>query len=661
MTKGIIKTNAELEAAEKKAMEEKEQASKPVLTNLAAFIKGAFDAAENHRQISGVTERMTKSRRLKSGEYEAAKLAQIKSVGSSDLFYNITEPKCEAFVAWMTDVFNSGTDTPWGIDPTPIPSLSVQETQRVQELVVERFEGLLASGQPFNPADVTAFAQDLYDETLSLKVDEAEEKSQRMKRLIEDQTEEGGFGEALSCFFDDLGDYPTAVLKGPIFVKKNRLKWEQGGLKVAEEVIPTWTCVDPFNFYPGPNARHVNESYVCEIYDYDRGDLANMRGVSGWKDEAIEQALSLTKQGSTNSNDNLPGESEMRTYEDKETLERGGAPDATIRALEFWGNVQGELLQQWGMDSEKAPDKFKSYQVNAVMIDNIVVRCVINPHPLGHKPYYTSSFIKNKNSIWGLHSIPEKIEECQEGVNVCQRNLLNNLAMGAGPQVVVDLDALEPSHVSTCNQQYPMKVWPVRGGNNASARQPVNFFQPNVNADVLTATSEFYEQKADDRTLIPRYVTGDSDVSGAGGTASGLAMLMNASARGIKRVIRNVDRDIIRPSIRAMYIYNMLHSKDDAVKGDAQIVPRGAVAMLTKEQTQLRQQEFLAMTNNPTDMEIIGIEGRAMLLRAVANNLDMDVDKIVPTEEALRARVQMQAGMMQAEQASPEAEAEVTP
>lgn len=621
---------------------------KPQMTMLAAYIANAFSTAETHRQSSGVTDRLTTSRRLKHGIYEQSKLAQIRSTGGSEMFYNIVEPKCEAFVAWMTDVFNSGTDTPWGIDPTPIPALSVTETMKIQEQVVAEFTGL---GGEIDPEAVKQFAVQLYDEALERKIEDAKERAERMKRLIEDQTEEGGYREALSAFFDDLGDYPSAILKGPVFHNHKRLKWDEagGGIKAIDEVIPSWSCVDPFNFYPGPNAKNVDQSYVCEIIDFDRGDFAQMRGLPGWNTEAIESVLSGTAGGAATTRADLPGESEMRRYEGRDSLyQQGSTIDATIRAVEFWGNVQGKMLREWGMGGDQAPDELAFYQVNCILVGHLVVRAVLNPDPLGKKPYYVSCFIRNKNSLWGRASIPEKIRDCQDGVNVAQRNLLNNLGFGAGPQVAVDIDAVPPSHLPTINQQFPMKVWPYNGKQVNSSRLPVTFFQPDTRAQELIAVAEFFEKKADDRTLIPRYVTGDQDMTGAGATASGLSMLMNASSRGIKRVIRNTDMDVIRPSIRAMFIYNMIHSSDESIKGDAQIVPRGAVAMLVKEQTQLRRQEFLNMTNNPTDLQIIGPRRRANLLREIAKGLDLPEDKIVPSEEEIAA--QEQAAMAAAQQ-----------
>ena len=631
------KSEEQLEKEELGKIEAEKKATQPVITQLAGYIQHAFQAAQQHRETTGITQRIINSRRLKQGRYSAAKRTEIERTGGSTLFFNITEPKCESFDAWMSDVFSGSGERPWDLEPTPIPALSMDETINVQELTVQRFRELQMTGQPVNPEEVQQFASDLYDETLKLRVDDARERAARMAQKIEDQAVEGGFSDALVNFFTDLGDYPSAILKGPVFSPKKRLAWKDGKLEVEEEVIPTWYCVDPMKFYPGPNARTVHESYLCEIVDFDRGELANMRDVAGWDGESIQTVLGM---GSAISNalDNLPGEAQMAVMENRDTTFNGGLPDATIRAVEFWGNVQGAMLRQWGLDNG-IDDDFRFYAVNCIMINNVVVRAVLNPDPLGKRPYYVSSFIKNKNSLWGMKSIPEKMEDCQDAVNGCQRNLMNNLAFAAGPQVSADLDATPPSHVPTMNQQYPLKVWTYHGSKTQKT-EPVRFFQPSSNAGELLEVSEFYKKEADDRTLIPRYVVGDQDMSGAGATASGLSMLMGASSRGIKRVIKNVDTDVMRPVITCMYVYNMIHLSDESLKGDAQVVPRGALAMLVREQTQLRRQEFLNMTNNPTDLEIIGIERRANLLREIAKGLDLPEEKIVPSEDELRQRVQ---------------------
>ncbi|HET6496059.1 MAG TPA: hypothetical protein VFH61_11935, partial [Thermoleophilia bacterium] len=581
------------------------------------------------------------SRRLKSGVYEAAKLSAIQAKGGSQLFFNITETKCEAFEAWLEDVFAPIGDRAWDAVPTPIPSLPAGSADRVVAATVAQFE----SQPEVTPQEVQAFAIDLYDETLRQMFQDAKDRAERMVRKMHDQTVEGGWDDAFAQFVNDLATYPSAILKGPILTRTKRLAWQDGEVVVQEDVVPTWCCVDPMNFYPGPNARNVNESYICERIDFDRRKLAEMRGVEGWNPSALNAVLGSA---GTPAPDAMTGEDiEKAALEDRDATRNQGLPDSTLQAVEFWGSVQGRVLTEWGMKGIQDQDAF--YEVTCVLIGDVVVRAVLNPDPLGRRPYYVTSFVKNRNSLWGLKSLPEKMEDCQEGVNGAQRNLLNNLAIASGPQVVADIDSISPSHAPNLTQMWPWKVWPYRS-SKTQGRVPFTFFQPQSNSAELLEVAEYFEKKSDDRTLIPRYVYGNEDMSGAGATASGLSMLMNAAARGLKRVIKNIDRDVLRPAIDRLYTWDMRYLDDDSLKGDVQIVPRGALAMLVREQTQLRRQEFLAMTNNPTDLQIVGIQGRAALLREVAKGLDIPVEDVVPDAEELQRRTQMQLDEQQAEE-----------
>jgi len=103
------------------------------------------------------------------------------------------------------------------------------------------------------------------------------------------------------------------------------------------------------------------------------------------------------------------------------------------------------------------------------------------------------------------------------------------------------------------------------------------------------------------------------------------------------------------------YQYVMRYVGDKDCKGDLQVVARGALSLVTKDSQMQRQQQFLAATANPIDMQIIGLDGRAAVLRETAKALDMNVDKIVPsaTTLAMRAKVAAAQAMMQGGGAMP--------
>jgi hypothetical protein len=57
----------------------------------------------------------------------------------------------------------------------------------------------------------------------------------------------------------------------------------------------------------------------------------------------------------------------------------------------------------------------------------------------------------------------------------------------------------------------------------------------------------------------------------------------------------------------------------------------------------MRQLEFLQLTANPIDMQILGLPGRANVLRSVAQNLGLEHEKTVPDDDEIMQRMQMMA------------------
>jgi len=142
-----------------------------------------------------------------------------------------------------------------------------------------------------------------------------------------------------------------------------------------------------------------------------------------------------------------------------------------------------------------------------------------------------------------------------------------------------------------------------------------------------------FSKLADDHSGIPSYIYGDTNVQGAGRTASGLSMLMGSAGKGIRQVVMHIDGDVIRPIVNRQFVYNMRYDPDESIKGDVEIVAKGAINLAVKETVNVRRVEFLNATANPIDAEILGPEGRAAILREVAKGLQMPVDEIIPSRD----------------------------
>jgi hypothetical protein len=167
----------------------------------------------------------------------------------------------------------------------------------------------------------------------------------------------------------------------------------------------------------------------------------------------------------------------------------------------------------------------------------------------------------------------------------------------------------------------------------------------------LMGVFKFFSDLADEYSGLPKYLVGDA--GGAGRTASGLSMLMNNASRVIKQVVAGIDSNVLGPLLERLYQYNMRYALDPTLKGDVQVVARGASSLVAKESAQMRRTEFLAATANPVDMQIVGVEGRAALLRESAKALDIDTDSVVPPLDVIRMRLAQNAMAQQSNPGTP--------
>jgi hypothetical protein len=196
----------------------------------------------------------------------------------------------------------------------------------------------------------------------------------------------------------------------------------------------------------------------------------------------------------------------------------------------------------------------------------------------------------------------------------------------------------------TLTDMYPWKVWQVNGqaALGSTTRAPVNFFMPPSVAGELMEVYKFFSEEADNKTGVPKYAYGGEAKGGALGTATGFTMMMNNAARGIKQVVRNVDKGIIAPSITKTHEFQLLYFKDpDYFTGDIKLIAKGSSALVQKEQAQIRRNELLnVVLSRPAALEVVQLTGLAEMLREIFKGADFKNDDIVPTKEQLEMRMQ---------------------
>lgn len=644
---GLVRVvpNSELVRQEQEAARQAayEANQKPLLQGLARYVMDCWESANRAKQ--SVLPRLKRAQRARLGEYEPDKLQAIREFGGSEEYARISANKCRIVEAWLRDVFIGQTEKPWALSPTPKPDFPPDIEQQVRTRLSQEVAAIYATtGQLPDPTMVRSrLASDMeaFEEALR---DEARKSTQRMERKMHDQLVEGGFIQALGEFIADLVVYQAAIMKGPILRRRKRLSWKntEGGAVtplVTDEIICEFERVDPFRFYPAPGALSTQDGYCIEHLTFDYQDLYELIGSPGFNEEAIRAVLAESGNGGLSNWLGFvqDGNDERADPQSRELRQRV----FNIDCLEFHGPVKGSDLLEWGIEASEVDDPDATYDACVWLIDRWVIKAQLNYDPLGVRPYYKASYENLPGEFWGM-GIPDVLDDMQGVVNAAVRALVNNMGMASGPQVEVNTDRLDPAEDP--NTIYPWKRWKTIDSQFGQNSPAIQFFQPQSNVQELLLVIEKFYQFADDFSLVPRYMAGSDKAAGAGRTASGLSMLMDAANKGLKGVVSNVDT-VLKAVLEKLYAHNMMYDPDSTLKGDAQVEARGAVGLMQLETLQLRRNEFLNITANPFDMQIVGLEGRAEVLRETAKGLELDTGRVVPSREALAAKAAMPPAM----------------
>lgn len=656
---GIMEMRSLSQLIEDEKAKAEEHNNLPEISGLAGHIRRCWVEARTAKEQT-VEPRMLKSLRQRRGEYDPDVLSKLREQNSTIIYMMVTSNKCRAAQAWLQEALSG---MPWSCEPSPVADIDTATQEAIVQLATQQIQQSMMAGVFPSDAEVREFMLAVRDQAFQQVQEIAKQRAERMTQKMKDQLTEGGFEDALNQFIDDLVTFPAAILKGPVVRTRPQLKWvagEGGQLEVTSEDAfkLEWERVDPFNIYPAPDATSVDDGYLIERHKLSREELVSLRDVEGYSPEAINAVLDEYGKGGLI--EWLTVDTDREIAEGRQYTARQN-PSQLIDALQFWGSVQGKELLDWGVDESEVEDPLGEYHVEAWLVGRWVIKATVNPDPLHRKPYYKTSWENVPGCFWG-NSIPDLCADTQAVCNAAARTLVNNMSIASGPQVVVDAGRIPAG--ANLTEMYPWKIWQVRDTGISANGAPINFFQPNSNVAELMNVYQQFSVLADEYTGIPRYMTGDASVGGAGRTASGMSMLMGNAGKSIKSVVASVDR-VLKPAIERLYYYNMRYLDDPELKGDVNIVVNGATNLIQKQQQQQKLNEFLnIVASNPLIFQIIGAEGLAYMLREVAKTIGMDTDKIIPPLPVLKAKMaqqQMQAMAAQQQLAAQQAQAQGQP
>lgn len=615
---------------------------------VAAYVKKRFDQFRRHRSsANGWDDRLLHALRTFNGEYSAARLAEIRKFGGSEIYARVTAVKCRGATSLLRDVY-LGPERAWAVVPTPDPTVPDDVKGSAVQLLATEVVSMTASGQEIDEGIMHRRLTSLLEAARIAAQKQAGKAAKVATDKLDDLLTEGGFYKALAEFLVDLPLFPFACIKGPVVRIVPRLTWVEGKPQMVEKARMFWNRVSPFDVWFTPGVSDIADAEVIERTRLTRADLNALLGLPGYSEEAIRAVLDQYGRGGLHESWMDGTESERAAQESKENplLNESNMIDC----MEWNGPIQGRTLLESGFGTEFIEDPLRDYYVQAWIIGNYVIKCQLSPSPRQRCPYYITSFEKVPGTVVG-NGLPDVLEDIQDVCNAALRALVNNMAIASGPQVVLNHDRLHPTE--NPNEMYPWKRWATVNdplGNNAQA--PVSFFQPDDNSAKLLGIYEKFTQMADELSAIPRYVTGSERLGGAGRTASGLAMLMGNASKILQTVAANIDRDVMEPLLTEMFDMVMMTDNTGLLRGDESIEVKGVSVAIQRETERQRQLEFLQITANPIDMGIMGTDGRAKVLRSISTTVGLEGEEIIPSEEELKAREQQKQQMMLLQQAA---------
>ncbi len=629
------------------------------LQRLALHVTRTFRQNEEHRRISGVKAKLEKCHRLLRSEYSEAEKAIFKEKGAPEIFMPIADMKRRAAFSMFSEIFSVPGNKPWTIDPTPVPEVPEEVTMKAVTVTMNDFaEYASATGIVPTPEMAFSYASDRMGEILQEEKSWAKVKAELMESEVHDKMVEGGWIDAFAQYCSYLCAYGTAVIKGPterlVYAKKPVRRKNITRFEMKPEIKLSYEAVSPFDCFPSKGARKIDQGDMCIRRRYTPFEFhmfGKMKGKS-WQQGAIQNILFRYPDGGIYLD--VVGEN-MRQVRENSSSDLGD--QCVIEAIEYYGEVRGSCLEEIGFTADtenKAIKDDQYYEVNAIVADNKVIYCKIVEPQIG-RCLAKGVFFDSPDSWWG-DSPMEKCESTQRICNAAVRDLVVNMAQASGPQTVIkDISRLHPS----CSpNQSPWKVWLFEASVLGNSENPLHIFQPNSNANELLKVFDWGMKQADNDTGIPAYTYGAAMAGGAGRTASGLEMMLENVNRGIKTIVMETDREVVRNVVKRTSDWIMLYSDKEQIKGDFEVNPSGVLSLIFREGGSARRRAFLQLLANPLVAQAVLPSGIAAIIREEAKTLELNPDDIIPSRERLQELDEMAVIQRQVALANSMAEAQ---
>jgi len=565
--------------------------------------------------------------RAYKGAYDPEVLKDLEE-GRSKIFFRKTKVKTDTIIARVMDIlFPRSNERNWEIKPTPEPTLDSQAQLAATQLAQQK-------------------SLSLADATMEI----AKQRAAAMMEAMDDQLAEGpdhvGYRSVVRKVVVSGCRYGTGILKGPLVRKQETKSWKPVPVPVADgnetrtdeqwtletspaERVPYFREVSIWNFYPDMTAKDLRSCrYVYEEYLMLRNEVLELADQPSFFGDVIRDYLDTVKDGDA-----------KEYYWEQHLRQIGEKNNLTVlrnryRVLERWGWLRGDELESAGVDmTDKEP--LENYWCNVWMLGGKIIKAVLAPLRGVEFPYYLWRIETDESGLFG-DGIPRIMRDPQRALNASVRAMLDNAGTSAGPITGVNRAALAPDEDGKNIHAFREIFF----DTSDDLKNALMFWQVQPNTQNFLAMVKLFDDFGDELTT-PRWVHGDGNVADAAKTASGMSMLMGALSINLTELIKGFDDDVTSLFIRALFHWNMDFNPRPDIKGDFNVVARGATVLVAKEVRAQALNQFAALT---ADQRFAPLVDNRILLTELASNLEIP-EGIVLTEEQMQRQQMEQATM----------------
>lgn len=540
---------------------------------LGAMVKSQFSVAQDANREPH--QRCHDCLRILDGEVDTAQDADFEETEEFKVTMNITLPLTEAVQAMMSEALDPIKSRPFVLEPAPIVQLPDDVEADLRDAITQNLEQILmqTGGDPTQLNNILA---QMYQTTLEYEKDEADQRATALTTVVSDKLSRSGFEAAFDEWMQDFIVYPGAFMKGPVSMFSKVKRWNGNAMQVTDELQRKVCRISPFDIFPSPHAKDLNTcEYIIERARYNSNDLLNMIGMPGFDADGIGQVF---EDYPSYIIPYLVGDnSDERPDADPETSETISDDRGFYDVLIYNGKIRGADLVEYGIEVE---DERRFYEAELWVVDDIVIKAVLNPDELERRPYYNASVYQRPGELWG-RSMVEVVKDAQLQCTAAGRALVRNMGFASGPMGEVETSRVMGDDDPT--EIYPLMMKPVKPGGNGQAAY--RFYAVPSLAQELMGVHDKFRQIAYELVGIPQIAFGNMQgASTLGRTSGGISMVMNQASKPVKKAMRRAEANVIEPMIQRFTDYELMYNPDDTIKGDVNVKATGIRGLQEQEQ-----------------------------------------------------------------------------